>query len=135
HYLNVAFDLSEVLFVATANVLDTIPAPLRDRMEILQIAGYTPGEKLHIAERYLLPRQRAENGLRPEELSISSDALLTVIHEYTREAGVRELERQIGRICRKVATALAEGKEKVQVGEKELEPYLGKPRFEAEMRE
>ena len=108
HYLDVAFDLSRVMFITTANVLDTIPAPLRDRMEILQLSGYTDEEKLHIAKGYLIPRQIRENGLRPTEIVLQDDALRRIVREYTREAGVRTLERQIGTVCRKVATRVAE---------------------------
>ncbi|MBC7235500.1 MAG: endopeptidase La [Chloroflexi bacterium] len=107
NYLDVPFDLSQVMFITTANVLDTIPAPLRDRMEILQLSGYTEQEKVAIAEGYLVPRQIRENGLLPEEISFEREALRRIIRDYTREAGVRELERQIGTICRKVAAQVA----------------------------
>ena len=104
HYLDVPFDLSQVMFITTANVLDTVPAPLRDRMEILQLSGYTEEEKVYIAKGYLIPRQIRENGLRPAEIAFEEEALRRIIREYTREAGVRELEREIGSVCRKVAT-------------------------------
>ncbi len=107
HYLDVPFDLSQVMFITTANVLETIPAPLRDRMEILQLSGYTEGEKVAIAEGYLVPRQIRENGLLPDEIAFQREALQRIIRDYTREAGVRELERQIGTVCRKVATEVA----------------------------
>ena len=102
NYLDVAFDLSQVMFIATANVLDTIPAPLRDRMEILQLSGYTEEEKVSIASGYLVPRQIKENGLQTGEVTFDDAALRRIIREYTREAGVRELEREIGAICRKI---------------------------------
>jgi len=130
HYLDVPFDLSQVMFVTTANVLDTIPAPLRDRMEILQLSGYTEDEKLSIAKGYLIPRQIRENGLKPEEIAFENAALQRMIREYTREAGVRELERQIGTICRKVAAKVAEGvTEQVVVTEQVAVDYLGKPSY------
>ena len=130
HYLDVAFDLSQVMFITTANVLDTIPGPLRDRMEILELSGYTDEEKLHIARGYLVPRQIRENGLRESEVSFDDDAIRTIIRDYTREAGVRNLERQIGSVCRKIATHVAEGKiELVCVGVDQLVEYLGKPRY------
>ena len=103
NYLDLAFDLSKVMFIATANTLDTIPAPLRDRMEILELAGYTEEEKLHIARRYLLPKQVRANGLKDEEISLPDETLVAIIRNYTREAGVRNLEREIGSVCRKVA--------------------------------
>src|SRR6185369_14548339 len=103
HYLDVPFDLSKVMFVCTANDLDRIPGPLYDRMEVIQLAGYTEDEKLQIAKRYLVPRQIERNGLRKSWLSIGDKALRRVIADYTREAGVRQLEREIGAICRKVA--------------------------------
>jgi len=130
NYLDVPFDLSQVMFITTANVLDTIPGPLRDRMEVLELSGYTDDEKLHIAQNYLVPRQIKENGLRPEEIAFSQAALLKIIREYTREAGVRNLERQIGAICRKVATRIAEGAaQSVFVDEPQVSEYLGKPRY------
>jgi ATP-dependent Lon protease len=131
HYLDVPFDLSKVMFVTTANQLDPIPSPLRDRMEILHLAGYTEMEKVRIAQEYLIPRQRRENGLRQDEVLFTADAVRKIIHEYTREAGVRGLERQLGSICRKVATAVAEGNgtAPVQVTEDEVIEYLGRPRF------
>jgi len=110
HYLDVPFDLSQVMFITTANSLDTIPMPLLDRMEIIQLSGYTEQEKVQIAQRYLVPRQIRENGLRPEELSFTDSALQTIIRDYTREAGVRSLEREIGAVARKMVTKIAEGK-------------------------
>jgi ATP-dependent Lon protease len=130
HYLDVPFDLSQVMFITTANMLSPVPAPLRDRMEILELDGYTEEEKVRIAQQYLLPRQIRENSLRQEEISFEDDALHTIIRDYTREAGVRNLERQIGTVCRKVATKLAEEKAAsflIQV--ENLSSYLGKPRF------
>ncbi len=110
NYLEVAYDLSQVMFVATANTLETVPGPLRDRMEIISLAGYTEGEKVAIAKGYLIPRQIRENGLRPQEVSFSDEALRTIINQYTREAGVRNLERNIGSVCRKIGTQIVEGK-------------------------
>src|ERR671926_512521 len=110
NYLGVGFDLSQVLFLTTANTLDTIPAPLRDRMEVLQLSGYTDEEKVQIARTYLIPKQLAAHGLRPEELTIEPDAIRTVIRGYTREAGVRNLDREIASLCRKVAREIAEGR-------------------------
>ncbi len=107
HYLDVPFDLSQVMFVTTANVLDTIPGPLRDRMEIIQLSSYTEDEKVNIAKGYLVPRQIKENGLRPSEVKLVDDALREIIQGYTREAGVRNLERQIGKVCRKIAGKVA----------------------------
>ncbi|MFN8450466.1 MAG: endopeptidase La [Anaerolineae bacterium] len=130
HYLDVAFDLSEVIFITTANELDPIPSPLRDRMEIIQLSGYTEQEKIAIAEQYLAPRQQRENGLRPDEVKLTEDALLTIIRDYTREAGVRTLEREIGRAMRKVVTRVAEGKDgHVQIDDAMLRELLGKPRY------
>jgi ATP-dependent Lon protease len=130
HYLDVPFDLSQVMFVTTANMLSTIPGPLRDRMEILELDGYTEDEKLRIAQQYLLPRQLRENSLRPGEVSFGDDAIRTIIRDYTREAGVRSLERQIGTVCRKVATQVAEREgTTVHVQAEDVVHYLGKPRF------
>jgi ATP-dependent Lon protease len=110
HYLDLEFDLSDVLFIATANLLDPIPAPLQDRMEVIQLSGYTLDEKLHIATNYLVPRQIEENGLEADQIEFTDEALKLIADEYTREAGVRNLERQIGTVCRKVARDAAEGK-------------------------
>lgn len=129
-YLGVPFDLSRVLFICTANTVETIPSPLLDRMEILSLSGYTELEKLHIARRYLLPKQLRANGLKPEELTISDAALQRIIREYTREAGVRSLEREIGAVVRKVARQVAEGKVAATTVEAEQIPdYLRRPRF------
>ena len=136
HYLDLPFDLSEVLFIATANILDTVPLPLQDRMEVIQLAGYTIEEKLHIAKRYLVPRQLAANGLKASQIEFSDPALTAVIDEYTREAGVRNLEREIGTICRKVARQVAEGKAKgkMRISAKRARELLGKRRFFSEQR-
>ncbi|MCA9889433.1 MAG: endopeptidase La [Anaerolineae bacterium] len=129
-YLDVPFDLSEVFFITTANSLDTIPSPLLDRMEIIQLSGYTEQEKLAIAKQYLVPRQTRENGLRVEEINFSDDAILTVIRDFTREAGVRSLEREIGRVARKVVTKIAEGLEdEIVIDSPSVKELLGKPRF------
>jgi len=130
HYLDVDFDLSDVIFITTANTLDTIPHPLRDRMEIIELEGYTEYEKLRIAEGYLVPRQRRANGLRKDEIEFTEDALRIIIRDYTREAGVRSLERQIGKCCRKVAVHIAAGDvERVEVTPERVREYLGKKRF------
>jgi ATP-dependent Lon protease len=130
HYLDVPFDLSQVMFITTANILDTIPGPLRDRMEILRLSGYTEEEKVKIAKGYLVPRQIRENGLRAAEISFADGAIHTIIRDYTREAGVRSLERQIGAVCRKVATQIAEGQSEPAVIEADqISEYLGKPVF------
>jgi len=126
HYLDVSFDLSDVMFLTTANVLHTIPAPLRDRMEILEISGYTEEEKLKIATRYLIPRQREANGIKSNQIKITTAAVRRIISGYTREAGLRNLERQIGTVCRGIASKIAEGTaEQVVVGQKDLHEYLG----------
>ncbi|HKP89181.1 MAG TPA: endopeptidase La [Thermoleophilaceae bacterium] len=131
HYLDVPFDLSNVFFITTANLLDPIPAPLRDRMEVIQLAGYTEEEKLEIAKRYLVPRQIERNGLTPGKIEFTDDALALIIEGYTREAGVRNLEREIGAVCRKVAREYAEGRRtrKRTVRAKQVTEYLGKRRF------
>lgn len=128
NYLDVPFDLSDVLFIATANELETIPGPLRDRMEIIQLSGYTEQEKLIIARDYLVPRQIRENGLRPQEVSFEEAALLKIIRDYTREAGVRTLEREIGRVARKVVTQIAAGDaDTIHIDEAKVRELLGKP--------
>ena len=130
HYLEVAYDLSQVMFITTANLLEPIPDPLRDRMEVIFLSGYTESEKCAIATQYLIPRQLRENGLRLEEAVFSEAALQTIIRSYTREAGVRNLEREIGSICRKVVTTIAEGKEsKVEITPERVRQYLGRPHF------
>ncbi|GAB4519910.1 MAG: endopeptidase La [Anaerolineae bacterium] len=130
HYLDVAFDLSSVLFITTANELEPIPGPLRDRMEIIQISGYTEQEKANIARQYLVPRQIRENGLRQDEIAFSDDAVLEIIRDYTREAGVRTLEREIGRAARKVVTRIAEGTtDKVEIDSEAVHKLLGRPRY------
>ncbi|HEX6138717.1 MAG TPA: endopeptidase La, partial [Casimicrobiaceae bacterium] len=134
NYLAVPFDLSRVMFICTANVLDTIPGPLRDRMEIISLPGYTAQEKLQIARRYLVPRQLAATGLKAGQCEISDEALLAIIDDYTREAGVRNLEREIGHVFRHVAVRIAEGSvERQAIGPDELRPVLGARKFEAEV--
>ncbi len=156
HYLDVPFDLSRVMFIATANGLDNIPPALRDRMEILPLSGYTEEEKLHIARRYLVPKQTAAHALTSEDISFTDEAILTIVRDYTREAGVRNLEREIANICRKVVKEVAQAmaqpvKSKRKVGDEkvvvatttfpvEVTPlrvleYLGKPRFESDVAE
>ncbi|MGB8701718.1 MAG: endopeptidase La [Thermosynechococcaceae cyanobacterium] len=135
-YLGVPFDLSRVLFICTANTIETIPSPLLDRMEILNLSGYTEMEKLHIARRYLLPKQRRANGLQPDELAISDPALQRIIREYTREAGVRSLEREIGTVVRKAARTIAEGAvTPITVEAEQMPIYLRQPRFANEAAE
>ena len=130
NYLEVAYDLSQVFFITTANQLETIPAPLLDRMEIIQLSGYTESEKVAIAKGYLIPRQVRENGLRPDEVAFTRDAIRTIINEYTREAGVRNLERRIGAICRKIGTHIAEGKKQAsRITPKGIKDLLGHPIF------
>ncbi len=133
HYLGIPFDLSEVLFIATANYLDRIPGPLLDRMERVDFAGYTEAEKLQIAKRYLLPRQRRENSLTEDEFQMQDDAILTVVQNYTREAGVRQLEREVGKFARKVARRIAAGKaDKVVATPEDVRELLGRPRVHPE---
>lgn len=135
HYLGVPFDLSEVLFIATANYADKIPAPLRDRMEVVEFRGYTEDEKVEIARRYLLPRQMRDSGLREGELDIGADALLMVIQKYTREAGVRQLERELGKLARKVARKIAAAEtDGMKVTPEEAKELLGRPRVHPERR-
>jgi len=136
HYLDLEFDLSDVVFIATANLLDTIPGPLLDRMETIELSGYTVEEKRHIARRYLVPRQIKANGLKASRIEFADSALTAVIEEYTREAGVRNLERQIGTICRKVARDVAEGeaKGKVRVSGRKARELLGRRRVFVETR-
>lgn len=136
HYLNVPFDLSKVMFITTANRTDTIPAALRDRMEVIEIPGYTEQEKLIIAKRYLVPKQLKENGLTERHISFLDSALTEIIQNYTREAGLRNLEREIASICRKVARKVAEGeKKRAIITSKNLSKYLGPPKYlpEAEL--
>jgi len=134
NYLAVPFDLSKVMFIATANELETIPGPLRDRMEVIQLPGYTQEEKLEIARRYLVARQLESNGLKPEQVEIADDTLRAIIADYTREAGVRSLEREIGAVLRNVAVRIAEGvAERVQVTAADLATILGPRRFENEV--
>jgi ATP-dependent Lon protease len=132
NYVEVAFDLSQVFFITTANTLETIPGPLRDRMEIIYLSGYTESEKISIAKGYLIPRQIRENSLREDEVKFTDDSLRKLIREYTREAGVRSLERRIGAICRKVGTRIAEGKlQSVEVTPPLVEEYLDHPIFQS----
>jgi len=136
NYLDLAFDLSKVMFIATANSLEPIPAALRDRMEILELSGYTEEQKLHIARNYLLPKQLEANGLKPDELSVDDGSLRRIARNYTREAGVRNLEREIGSLCRKVARQIAEGQPTPIVVTAETVPdYLGRQRFFEEVAE
>ncbi len=136
HYLDLPFDLSKVLFITTANQLETIPAPLLDRMDVIQLSGYTEDEKLGIARKYLVPKQLEAHGLDPERVTITEGALRTVIREYTREAGVRNLERQIAALGRKAARRVAEGKAKgaMRIDERRVRSWLGPRRFAGEVR-
>jgi len=136
HYLGVPFDLSEVMFITTANMLDTIPGPLLDRMEVLQLSGYTEHEKLAIARSYLVPRQVRENGLREGEILFEDAALARLVNEYTREAGVRNLERMVGAVCRKVAARVAAGEGGgTIIRAEDIPDYLGKQRYYYEVAE
>jgi len=135
HYLDLPFDLSRVLFICTANQLELIPPPLLDRMEMIRLSGYTEDEKLGIAKRYLVPKQLEAHGLTPEQVKFTDKALRLVIREYTREAGVRNLEREIATLCRKAASEIAAGKRKsARVDERRVRTWLGRPRFYAETR-
>lgn len=133
HYVEIPIDLSEVLFIATANSVQDIPRPLLDRMELIEVTSYTENEKLHIAKEHLLAKQMERNGIKPEQLSITDKAMAKIISGYTREAGVRNLERKLGEICRKAARPLYEGeKEKIKVTEQNLEKFLGKEKYSFE---
>jgi len=133
HYLDVAFDLSKVMFITTANILDTIPPALRDRMEVLMLHGYTLDEKLGIAKRYLIPRQRDEHGLQAKQIKFSPGAIKQIIMGYTREAGLRNLEREIANVCRGVASKIASGRVKsVTINAKDIHGYIGSVRFTSE---
>lgn len=133
HYLELPYDLSKVLFITTANTLETIPRPLMDRMEVIDISGYTDEEKVQICSKHLIPRQLKENGLTQENLSVSEKAIKDIINLYTRESGVRNLERKIGAICRKVAVQVATNKnKKIKITQQNLQRYLGAPRFKFE---
>jgi ATP-dependent Lon protease len=130
NYLDLPFDLSGVMFIATANSLEPIPAALRDRMEILELSGYTEEQKMHIARNYLLPKQQEANGLKEDEMTIDDEGLRRIARDYTREAGVRNLEREVGALCRKIAKQIAEGKETpIHVTAEQLSDYLGRQRF------
>lgn len=134
HYINLPFNLSNVMFIATANQIDPVPSALRDRMEVIRLAGYTEEEKLEIAKRFLIPRQTTENGISEDIVSFSDEAIKTIISKYTREAGLRNLEREIGSICRKVARKVAEGKkQRTVITATSIAKYLGPPKFLREM--
>jgi ATP-dependent Lon protease len=136
HYLDVPFDLSKVMFITTGNYLEPVPPALKDRMEVIELAGYTEQEKLEIAKRHLLPKQVRENGLTDENIAFSDEAVLLIIHSYTREAGVRNMEREIGSVCRKVARAITEGlNEKMTVTPEKIREYLGPEKFFSEVAE
>jgi ATP-dependent Lon protease len=135
HYLDLPFDLSKVLFICTANTIDTIPGPLLDRMDVISLSGYTEDEKLGIAQRYLTPKQIEQHGLTDTNITISDDAVRLVIREYTREAGVRNLERRIADLCRKAALQVAEGQtEQIPVDEAKVREWLGPRKFSGEAR-
>ena len=136
HYLDVAFDLSRVMFVTTANMLDPIPHALRDRMEVIELSGYTEEEKLEIARRHLIPKQMGENGITPEQIEFGTEGLQSLVRHYTREAGLRNLEREIGAVCRKTARRITEGRtERVDVGPERVRELLGPERFLSEVPE
>jgi len=135
HYVELDVDLSDVLFIATANTLRTIPRPLMDRLEIIEITGYTSNEKIHIAKSHLVPKQLEKHGLKPKQIKFSDRAVLEMINGYTKEAGVRNLERRIGQVCRKVAKEIVVGdKTFVQITEKNVKKYLGTVLFQYDMR-
>src|SRR5439155_317240 len=131
NYLDVQFDLSKVLFICTANVLDTIPPPLLDRMEVMELGGYSEADKVEIAYRHLVPKQTQENGVQsPDQIEFTREGMMQIIRHYTREAGVRNLEREIATVCRKQARRIAEGKpEKLTVTAANVSEFLGVPRF------
>src|SRR5689334_17745092 len=130
NYIDVPFDLSRVMFIATANYIEGIPEPLRDRMEMIQLSGYTVQDKLHIARTYLVPRQLKETGLQEKDLTVDDGALEKLANSYTRESGVRDLERQIGKLCRAVAARVARGKtDRLRVTAKSLSEFLGQEKF------
>jgi ATP-dependent Lon protease len=136
HYLDVPFDLSKVMFITTANYLEPVPPALRDRMEVIELVGYTEEEKLEIAKRHVIPKQRTENGLVEDNIEFTDEAILEIVRSYTREAGLRNLEREIGRICRKVARGITEGRtEKVVVTREKLREFLGPEKFFSEVAE
>jgi ATP-dependent Lon protease len=136
NYLDLPFDLSKVMFIATANALEPIPAPLRDRMEILELSGYTEEQKLHIARNYLLPKQIEANGLNKDEITVDDDVLRRIVRDYTREAGVRNLEREVGSLCRKVARQISEGRATpIHINRDDVPDYLGRQRFFEEVAE
>ena len=136
HYLDVPFDLSKVLFLTTANVLDPIPPALRDRMEVLELPGYTEEEKLQIAERHLVPKQIGENGLGNLKIEFTKETVSEIIRSYTREAGLRNLEREIGRVCRKIARSITEGETAPErITPDMLHRFLGPRRFFSEVAE
>jgi ATP-dependent Lon protease len=133
HYLNIPYDLSKVMFITTANLIDTIPSPLLDRMEIIRLAGYTLEEKLEIANRYLLPRQLTENGITEKHIKLNDETIKRIVSHYTRESGLRNLEREIGKVCRKIARKIAEGGRGPYIISKQTLPkYLGPPKFQPE---
>jgi ATP-dependent Lon protease len=137
HYLELPFDLSEVMFVCTANTLETLSAPLRDRLEIVELSGYTTDEKVHIAKKHLIEKRTKEHGIAEGKLAITDDALATIVRDYTREAGVRQLDREIKKLCRAAALEVARGKTEstVTITEEELAKHLGKPKFDGEVAE
>src|SRR5262249_28581277 len=137
HYLDVELDLSQVFFIATGNMAETIPGPLLDRMEVIRFDGYTTDEKVATAKGYLWPRQRERNGLREDEVSISDDGIELIVSEYTREAGVRQLERELGTVLRKAATKIAsdEVEAPVEVDEEAVREALGRRKFYREVAE
>src|SRR5262245_3702137 len=137
HYLDVEYDLSQVMFIATANVLHTIPQPLQDRMEIIRLPGYTEYEKVEIAKRFLVKKQMKANGVTSKNLEFTDEGIRTVIQGYTREAGVRNLDREISSICRKVARTVVKGKstQSVQVGAENVSEYIGIPKYRSNRQE